>query len=238
MHPFFIQKIMDIRKRPKTHLIKEDFDELEYIFNNNEAKDFLRVSERPRNNQDYTPTNVGKMMPVIMYPDLKQWYKERMGVKDGFYGGQIAYLETPLPPHADVLWHIEDHFTKRMPSIARYILLETDAEDTCSTFTFNQFAIPEKYNGFEFDSVVDETTITGFEDKPIGHPDGLEHLKAHVAGLGLSVQQDIKTEIGKIYTWPCNQIHSGESFVRNKATYKKHMTIFTPIEHYQEWLEW
>jgi len=235
MHPFLIYyKFMDITKRPKTHLIQDDITELKDIFYRNNPPDFKSISERADSNKIDSAYG-GKRLASVSCSELGEWYKQRWNVVEGRMGGQLAYLQDPLGPHADVIFAHEGHWTLTIPSVTQYVVLETDSDVNLKTVLFDQ-CIKDftTYKGL-LDSYLNNN-VTNLSENILGKPEHLTHITDEISNMNLSVQQVLDTPLWQLVAFPSEQIHSGGTF-HPSCTYKFHMTIQRPYEEYLEWIK-
>ncbi len=224
-------------KRPKDCLIQEDVDELKAIIINNKSEKFNSISERAtptyKNGGTKSSDYFGWRLNSGSCKDLKEWYIQRWGVKEGSLGGQLAYLNTPLGPHADIIFAIEDHWTKDTKAITQYFLVETDSPTDLCTVLFNQSV--KSYADYEgMIHSIENNNLTNLADTSLGNLDYLTHLPDVIKESNLSIDRVVHTPKWQQLIWPSDQIHSGGTFPHG-CTYKMHLSVHRPLEEYLEW---
>jgi len=226
--------MMDISQRPKNFIVQEDLDEIKDIWKRNNPPDFQSISERADSNKTNSAYG-GQRLASVSCDELGEWYKQRWGVKQERMGGQLAYLQDPLGPHADIIFAVDNHWTKTIPSVTQYVVLETDSDVNLKTVLFDQFiedfttykGLPDSYSN---------SNVTNLSESILGKPEHLTHITDEISNMNLSVQQVLDTPLWQLVAFPSEQIHSGGTF-HPSCTYKFHMTIQRPYEEYLEWIK-
>jgi len=175
-----------------------------------------------------TKVKVGELITTTFYPELEDWVRGKFGIK-GAIGGQIARLTKPLSVHADVLFDVQNHFTRSMPSTTRYVVLDTDATAPMYTVLFKQYVNRDEWTGLK-DGI---HAIQGLTATPLmeGYPHEkrtFSHLLKKSRVIGLTIDRKIGLGIGDVVQWPSHYLHCGCSFAVCKATYKLHLTVLAP----------
>lgn len=218
--------------RPKDRITEEDFIELKMLWRSGPPVPFMTTYEREHNS--IYSDNKGFRLAGTETVQFNKWLRARFGLTAGQHGGQMAWLEDPLGPHADVINFKDNHITAREPCVTQYVVLESDAKAGMKTVLFDQYIDPLNYHGIR--NAYDEGTVQYLGETPIGNTvHGLEHVSERVGVVPLTVQKFIETPKWEIVWWDSHQIHSGASFEMCQCTYKWHLSFTRSRKDFEKW---